>query len=120
MSLLTPSLAEPSLFLSVQFFADHGLLVTAMLYLVWSRQARPRPGSAGRAMLAFNILIAVIGAFDYIFKTNYIFLRAKPETVSLLTFLGPWPWYIVAGDGVAFSLFLILYLPFRAANVNPS
>jgi hypothetical integral membrane protein (TIGR02206 family) len=120
MSLLTPNLTEPSLFLSVQFFADHGLLVTAMLYLVWSRQARPRAGSAGRAMLAFNILIAVIGAFDYIFKTNYMFLRAKPETVSLLTFLGPWPWYIVAGDGVAFSLFLILYLPFRAANVNPS
>ncbi len=112
MSLLTPNLSEPSLFLSVQFFADHGLLVIAMLYLVWSRQARPRPGSVGRAMLALNILAAFIGVFDYIFKTNYMFLRAKPETVSLLTFLGPWPWYIVASEGVAFILFLLLYLPF--------
>jgi len=46
MSLLTPNLtAASTLFLSVQFFADHGLLVVAVLYLVWSRQARPRPGS---------------------------------------------------------------------------
>jgi hypothetical integral membrane protein (TIGR02206 family) len=120
MSLLTPNLLDPSLFLSVQFFADHGLLVTAILYLVWSRQARPRPGSVGRAMLVFNILIALIGTFDFIFKTNYMFLRAKPETVSLLTFLGPWPWYIVAGDGVAFSLFLLLYLPFRQTSANAS
>jgi hypothetical integral membrane protein (TIGR02206 family) len=120
MSLLTPSLTEPSVFLSVQFFVDHGLLVTAILYLVWSRQARPRPGSVGMAMLVFNILIASIGTFDFIFKTNYMFLRAKPETVSLLTFLGPWPWYIVAGDGVAFTLFLILYIPFRPNDANAS
>jgi hypothetical integral membrane protein (TIGR02206 family) len=118
MSLLTPNLTEPSLFLSVQFFVDHGLLVTAILYLVWSRQARPRPGSVGSAMLVFNILIVLIGTFDFIFKTNYMFLRTKPETVSLLTFLGPWPWYIAAGDGVAFILFLLLYLPFRPTSAN--
>jgi hypothetical integral membrane protein (TIGR02206 family) len=44
MSLLTPNLPETaSLFMSVQFFADHGLIVIGVLYLVWSRQARPRP-----------------------------------------------------------------------------
>jgi hypothetical integral membrane protein (TIGR02206 family) len=118
MSLLTPNMSEPSLFLSVQYFADHGLLVASVLYLVWSGQARPRPGSVGKAMLVVNILAALIGAFDFIFKTDYMFLRAKPETVSLLTFLGPWPWYIVAAEGVAFILFLLLYLPFRKTNAK--
>ncbi len=114
MSLLTPNLPESSpVFLSVQYFADHGLMVTATLYLVWSRQARPRPGSVGRAMLALNIYAAIVGIFDLIFKTDYMFLRAKPQTVSALTFLGPWPWYIVAAEGVALGLFLLLYLPFR-------
>lgn len=57
MALLTPDLSESlSSFTTVQFFVNHGLIVTAVLYLVWSRQARPRPGSVGRAMLALTSL----------------------------------------------------------------
>jgi hypothetical integral membrane protein (TIGR02206 family) len=121
MALLTPNLLEqfPS-FLTVQFFVGHGLDVTAALYLVWSKQARPRPGSVGRAMLAINIFAAAIGTFDFIFKTDYMYLRAKPQNVSLLSFLGPWPWYIVATECVAFGLFLLLYLPFRQAAAHPA
>jgi len=121
MSLLTPNLpASSPAFLSVQFFLDHGLIVTSILYLVLSKQALPRPGSVGRAMLAVNIFAAIDGTFDFIFKTDYMFLRAKPQTVSLLTFLGPWPWYIMAAEGVAFVLFLLLYLPVRQAIANAS
>lgn len=114
MSLLTPNLpgASPT-FLSVQYFADHGLIVAAVLYLVWSGQTRPRPGSIGRAMLALNIYAAFVFTFDSIFKTDNMFLRAKPQTVSLLTFLGPWPWYIAAAEAVALTLFFLLYVPFR-------
>jgi hypothetical integral membrane protein (TIGR02206 family) len=119
MSLLTPDLPRSaSLFLSVQFFADHGLLVTSVLYLVWSGQARPRPGSVARAMLALNVFAAISGTFDFIFKTDYMFLRAKPPTVSALNFLGPWPWYILACEGVALSFFLLLYLPFRRIHAT--
>jgi hypothetical integral membrane protein (TIGR02206 family) len=119
MALLTPNLWEPFPSLStIQFFVAHGLVVTACLYLVWSRQARPRPGSVGRAMLALNIFAAIVGTFDSIFKTNYMYLRAKPQNISLLDFLGPWPWYIVASEGVAFALFLLLYLPFRTSAKN--
>jgi hypothetical integral membrane protein (TIGR02206 family) len=114
MALLTPNLWEPfPSFTTVQFFIAHGLIVTAALYLVWSGQARPRPGSVGRAMLAANIFAAIVGTFDFIFKTNYMYLRAKPQNASLLDFLGPWPWYIVASEGVALGVFLLLYLPFR-------
>jgi hypothetical integral membrane protein (TIGR02206 family) len=119
MALLTPNLWEPFPSLStVQFFIAHGLVVTACLYLLWSRQARPRPGSVGRAMLALNFFAAIVGAFDLTFKTNYMYLRAKPQNASLLDFLGPWPWYIVASEGVAFVLFLLLYLPFRKSVSN--
>lgn len=113
MALLTPDLWEPFPSIgTVQFFAAHGLAVTATLYLAWSGLARPRPGSVGRAMLAVNILAACDGVFDAIFKTNYMYLRAKPESASLLNFMGPWPWYILSSEAVALVLFLLLYLPF--------
>jgi len=118
-SLVTPNLPPSSTaFLSAQFFLDHGLIVVGILYLVWSRQLRPRSGSVGRAMLGLNIYAAFVGTFDFFFKTDYMYLRAKPQTVSLLTFLGPWPWYIVAAEGVALALFWLLYLPFRSGNAK--
>lgn len=112
MSLLTPNMSNPSTFIAIQYFADHGLIVAGTLYLVWSGQARPRPGSVARAMVALNIVAIVVGAFDYFFKTDYMFLRAKPPTVSLLDLLGPWPWYILSCELVGTGLFLLLYLPF--------
>jgi hypothetical integral membrane protein (TIGR02206 family) len=120
MALLTPNMQEPSLFISVQYFVDHGLIVVGTLYLLWSGQARPRPGSVARAMIGLNIFAIVVGTFDYLFKTDYMFLGAKPKTVSALDLLGPWPWYIVSCEGVGLGLFLLLYLPYRKAPVEAS
>jgi hypothetical integral membrane protein (TIGR02206 family) len=113
MALLTPNLWErfPS-FSTVQFFIAHGLMVSAVLYLVWSRQIRPQRGSVARAMIALNLLALFDGAFDAVFKTNYMYLWAKPANVSLLNLLGPWPWYVLSAEPVALALFLLLYWPF--------
>jgi hypothetical integral membrane protein (TIGR02206 family) len=114
MALLTPNLWEPfPSFTTVQFFVAHGLIVAGALFLVWSGLAQPRPGSIGRAMQALNLFAVFVGTFDFIFNTNYMYLRAKPLNASLLNFLGPWPWYILVAEGVALFVFLLLYLPFR-------
>lgn len=114
MSLLTPNLREPSM--QVQYFADHGLIVVATLYMIWSGQLRPRPGSILRSMIALNVFAAFAGAFDWVYKTNYMYLCMKPEADTLLSVCGPWPWYILSGEGVAVVLFVLLYLPFRRGN----
>jgi hypothetical integral membrane protein (TIGR02206 family) len=114
MSLLTPTLtADSPPFLCIQFFLDHGSIVAGVLFLVWSRQARPRPWSVARTMVFVNLFALAIGTFDSIFKTDYMFLRAKPTTVSLLDYMGPWPRYILSGELIGFALFCLLYLPFR-------
>ncbi len=114
MALVTPDLWEqfPSA-ATVQFFVAHGLVVASVLYLAWSGLARPRPGSVARAMAAINIYAAAVGIFDWKFGTNYMYLAAKPQNASLLDLLGPWPWYIAAGEAVALVLFTLLWLPWR-------
>lgn len=113
MAILTPDLWEPfPSFSTVQFFIAHGLVVVAVLFLVWSGEARPRPGSVWRAMFALNVFAAFVGCFDFFFRTDYMYLRAKPENPSLLDYFGPWPWYIAVGEVVALVLFTLLYAPF--------
>lgn len=114
MALLTPDLWEafPS-FSTVQFFIAHGLVVATVLFLVWTGELRPRPGSVLRAMLALNVFAAFVGGFNVIFGTNYMYLRTKPANPSLLDYMGPWPWYILSAEGVAIVLFTLLWLPFK-------
>ena len=114
MALLTPDLWEqfPSL-ATCQFFFAHGLVVAAVLYLVWSGEMRPRPGSVRQAMIGVNVCAVFDGAFNATFHTNYMYLAQKPQNASLLSVLGRWPWYIAGAELVALALFLLLYLPFR-------
>ena len=114
MALLTPDLAAalPS-WPAIAFFVAHGGVVASVLFLVLSGALRPGPGSWWRAFLWVNAYAAVVGAVNAIFGTNYFYLCEKPRAPSLLDLLGPWPWYVVAGEGVALALFALLYLPFR-------
>jgi len=118
LAMVTPNLTQASLFTEVEFFASHGLTVAAVLYLVWSRQARPRLGSARRAMVGLNAMAVVVGTFDAVFNTNYMFLRAKPQGHTIMDFFGPWPWYIAVCELLAAVLFTALYLPFRRRRLR--
>jgi hypothetical integral membrane protein (TIGR02206 family) len=117
MALVTPDLWTPfPSYLAIAFFLSHGGVVVTILFLAWSQQARPRLGSVRRAFLALNGLAAALGAFDAIFRTNYLYLRHKPAHWSVLDLFGPWPLYIVLSEPLVLLLFWILWLPFRRSN----
>jgi hypothetical integral membrane protein (TIGR02206 family) len=114
MALLTPDPgAALASYEGAKFFLAHGGVVAAILFLVLAGALRPRPGSWWRVFLWVNAYAALVAVFDWQFGTNYMYLREKPASTSLLDVLGAWPWYVVAAEPVALVLLWLLHLPFR-------
>lgn len=114
MAVLTPYLRAPlHTYQSWQYFTGHCLLLAGVLYLLWSRQARPRQCSWWFALWSLNVYAAFIALVDWLGRTNFMYLREKPAALSLMDIMGRWPWYIVASELVAAAMFLLLQLPFR-------
>jgi len=113
-AVLTPDLWEPfPSYPTIYFFLAHAGLMIVILALIWSGQARPRPGSLWRGLAAANAWGLAVGLFNAMFGTNYMYLCRKPAGASLLDWLGPWPWYLAAGELMALVVFTLLWLPFR-------
>ncbi len=117
MAILTPYLRAPlHTYQSFQFFLGHSLLIVGVLYLIWSRQSRPRASSWWFAWWALNVYGVVIALVDILDRTNFMYLRQKPASSSLFDVLGPWPWYIVGADVVALALFRLMAMPFSPSR----
>lgn len=122
-ALATPDITEhfpdPAYF---RFFAGHGGVLVAAVFLVVGRRIWPRPGAPRRVFVATLALTAVVGAVDLLTNGNYMFLREKPAAGSLLNFMGPWPWYIGSAVLLAIVFLALLNAPFwlaRRAGLGP-
>ena len=116
-AVLTPDLhvGFPSLEF-VQFVVGHLGIVVAALYLVVGLRIVPRPGAAVRVFAITVAYAAAIGVFNWLTGSNYMYLAAPPENPSLLSLLGPWPWYLLSATGVAIVVFAVLDAPFRRSR----
>jgi hypothetical integral membrane protein (TIGR02206 family) len=96
-----------------EFVAGHLGIVVAALFLVVGLRLAPRRGSVSRVFVITAFYTAFVGWFDWLTGSNYMYLAAKPRHGSLLSVLGPWPWYILSAAGVALVLLLLLDAPFH-------
>lgn len=112
-SLLTPDLSErfPSL-VFFEYVLAHAGIVCAALVLVVGERLRPAPRAVGRVFAITLAYTGVVGVVDAVTGGNYMYLRKPPGSWSLLSVLGPWPWYLCSAAGVAVVLFTLLDLPF--------
>jgi hypothetical integral membrane protein (TIGR02206 family) len=113
-ALLTPDVPQPYPgLLWFQYYAAHGGIVAAALFLVIGLRIAPRPGAALRAAAATAAYVAAVGVVDAVTGGDYLYLRRPPLTHSLLDLMGPWPWYVLGAAALAVVLFLLLEAPFR-------
>ena len=94
------------------FFVEHTVLVLSALYAAIHFQFTPTVRSLVKSTVWLNILILFLYFFNILFDANYMMLIRKPETVTLLDYLGPWPWYIFTGEALAIAVSYISLLPF--------
>ncbi|OGO31083.1 MAG: hypothetical protein A2Z16_15485 [Chloroflexi bacterium RBG_16_54_18] len=95
-----------------QTILSHGAIVAAAIYMTLVEGYRPYWSSLVRVAIWGNVYMAAVGLVNWLVGSNYLFIARKPDTPSLIDMLGPWPWYIISLEVVAFLMFLLLYLPY--------
>ncbi|HSI82971.1 MAG: TIGR02206 family membrane protein [Candidatus Methylacidiphilales bacterium] len=114
-ALLTPELNHGEGFPSFRyfsFFIGHGGVLVGVLYMTWGLNMRPEFWSIWRVFLWCQVYLFFNLIVNYTLGSNYGFTMAKPETGSILDYMGPWPWYLVGMQVVGVAMFVIYYLPF--------
>lgn len=109
-ALLTPALSAdfPSI-IYFGFWFDHGIVFIATIYIFFVLKFRPDISDFWKAY-AFTISWGLLVlSFNFLFKTNYMFLNIKPAR-SLLDYFGPWPYYL-ATEAVLTWLIWYFLLP---------
>ncbi len=95
------------------FFAQHGGVPVAALTMAFGTALQPRPGAFSRALFWSWIYMAGVYTLNWLLSANYGFLNAKPGVGTLFDYMGPYPWYLLTLQAVAFTLYFLLLLPFR-------
>lgn len=95
------------------FFYTHGGIILTALYYTWVKGYRPTFKGVMKIMVVLNGVAAFVFAINWLTEGNYMFLRMKPSTGSLLGYLGPYPWYLLSLEAVAFIVFVSLWAAFR-------
>lgn len=98
-------------FHNLRYFLVHTSLVQSVVYAIAVFRFRPTAQGILKCFIFFNIYAAVVSVFNWVLDTNFMYLRQKPPG-TMLDLFGDWPWYILGGEVLALTLFVVVWLPF--------
>lgn len=112
-AIITPDIpiGFPS-FAFFRYWIVHLGLVVLILYATKVFEFKLSFKSIVKSILALQVYVLVMMGVNYVLEANYFYLNAKPESTSLLDYMGEWPLYIIVGELVLIPYFLLIYLPF--------
>ncbi len=112
-ALITPELEDgfPG-FNFFRYFIMHAGIVTAVIYFIVVWKIKISWQDFWNAILFAQLYIIGIHIINIVLRSNYSYTMRKPESATILDFMGAWPWYLLFGELVMIILFLLLMLPF--------
>lgn len=116
-ALVTPDLAYSfPHFMFINFFISHSAILTAVFYMIIVKDFIPTLKSILKMFAFTNLCLVAAAAANILTGGNYMFLCRKPEGVSIIDLLGPWPWYILSLEGIGLLISFLCYLPFASTK----
>ena len=110
-ALVQPTLDEafpdPNFF---AFWGKHVLLVWGAVYATLTLRQGPDWRAYRWAVLATAIWVAVAMSVNVLLDTNYGYFNEKPDG-TVLDYLGPWPWYVLAEVFIVLVGWALITLP---------
>lgn len=101
------------------FFFSHALNLVSVLFATFAYDFRPTLHSIGTTLLVTSLYATVITPLNFLLGTNYLYLREKPLTTTLLDLFGPWPWYILGLAVLMVVVCFLCYAPFAVVRRMP-
>lgn len=93
-------------------FLSHGAIILSVIYMACVEAFRPSWRSITKVVLITTGYMALVALVNALTGGNYMFIARRPTFPSLIDYLGPWPWYVVALYGIGLVAFVVVYLPF--------
>lgn len=100
-------------YIFIKYWMVHAGLVVYAVYATQVFNFKPTFRSIGKSFLALQAYLVFVLIINLLLDSNYVYVLRKPPTASALDYLGPWPWYILAGEALALLVFFLLWLPVR-------
>jgi len=111
---ITPDIVEGfPVFDYFRYWVVHLGLLIIIFYATFVFDMRPKFLSIFKSILALQIYIVAMMLLNYLVNANYSYLNHKPESASVLDYLGEWPWYIIQVQLLFIPYFLLIYLFFQ-------
>lgn len=124
-SLITPEFTQGTDgLLFFEYYISHGGIILSALFCTMYLGFAPRKGSWWRIFLYSQILLPVIGGFNWLIDANYMYICAPP-IVENPFIIGDFPEHLIGLEIAGLLHFALIYLPFglkyrRASKVTES
>lgn len=109
-ALLTPELSfgfpHPRF---LEFFISHAATIAGAFYITIGRNRPFPPGSIRRVFLAGQFFLVTALVVNWILGSNYGYVSGKSQSISLLDYLGPWPWYLFGMEIIGLTTLFLLF-----------
>jgi len=90
------------------FFLQHGGVPVAAVTLVWGMRIYPAKGAFKRIVIWSWAYMASVISINFLLSQNYGFLNGKPGFDTMFDYMGPYPYYLLTLQAIAFSMYWIL------------